>query len=342
MESNLKVGAIGCGVIARRGHLPAYRDLGLGIVGVADSDERKAKSCAKKFKINKWYTDYRDLLKEHLDLVSVCTPPSTHCKIAVDAARAGTNVLVEKPMATTSQDAERMIRACKDSGVQLCVVHNYRFFPCVLEAKTRLEEGRIGNVVSVHAVARDYVDVMDTPWRFEKWGVLEDLGPHIIDIVNFLFGTSIDDINVVARDYTGSMGCLTHVQALMLLKSRASVDIDMSWMTGAFELSLKILGTAGTLELDVRNNHLREIHGYSTPLEEFADLLRKTSKIAGAVLNRTYFKGPLLYHQTITREFAKSITDGSKPPVTGEEGRAVVVVMDSIKQSLMQATGESA
>jgi predicted dehydrogenase len=111
-------------------------------------------------------------------------------------------------------------------------------------------------------------------------------------------------------------------------------------MTGAFELSLKILGTAGTLEVDVRNNHLREIHGYSTPLEELADLSRKSFKIAGAVLNRSYFKGPLFYHAVIIREFLESIISGRNPPVTGEEGKAVVTVIDSMKQAIT-ASGSS-
>ena len=330
----MKVGVIGCGIIARRAHLPAYRDLGVDIVGVSDLAEQKAKSCAKKFKIKKWYTNYDDLLREDLDLVSVCTPPSTHCEITVDVAKAGANVLIEKPMATRLEDADRMISVCNDSGVKLCVVHNYRFFPCLLEAKRRLEDGRIGEIVSIHAVGRDFIDVMNSSWRFEKWGVLEDFGPHMIDIINFLFDSSIGDIKVVGRDYTGNMGCLSHVQALVMLNNKACADIDLSWMTGAFEFSLKILGTAGTLEIDVRDNYLREIHGYSTPLEELGAALGKSFKIAKAVLDKSYFKGPLLYHQRIISEFVQSIANGTNPPISGEQGRSVVAVIDSIKRSL--------
>jgi predicted dehydrogenase len=330
----MKAGVIGCGVVAEKAHLPAYRSLGVDLVGVADSTKEKARSCARKFKVKKWFTDYKDLLREGLDLVSLCTPPSTHSQLTIDAAKAGINVVVEKPMATNAEDAERMIGVCKASGVKLCVVHNYRFFPCVLEAKKRLEEGRLGKIVSVHAIGHDFIDFMGSSWRFEKWGVLEDLGPHVIDIVSFLCNSSIKNVKVVARDYTGNIGCLSHIQSLLLFQNGACVDIDLSWITGTFELSLKILGTAGTLNIDVRNNHLREIHGYSTPLEELGGLFKKSFKIAKAVVDRTYFSGPLQYHRLIIRKFVESIVEGTSPPVSGHEGREVVAIIDSIKKTI--------
>jgi UDP-N-acetylglucosamine 3-dehydrogenase len=330
----VKVGIIGCGAIARKAHIPAYRDLGVDIIAVADTNEQRAKSCARRFKVKKWYTDYTRLLNEDPDLVSICTPPSTHSEITVNAAKAGASVLVEKPMTISLEDADSMLNVCRNTGVKLCVVQNYRFFPCVLEAKKRLQDGRIGDIVSVHAIEHDFIDVMDSSWRFEKWGILEDLGPHVIDIINFLFNSPIDDVKVVARDYTGNLGCLSHVQALLVLRNKACADIDLSWMTGAYEFSLQILGTAGTLQIDLRNNSLREIHGYTTPLEDLRATIGKSATVARAVLNRSYFRGALLYHAVIITKFLESITNGTDPPVTGEEGKAVVTVIASIKKAI--------
>lgn len=332
----MKVAVIGCGVIARRAHLPAYRDLGVDIVGLADASEQRARSCAKKFKIRKWYTNYHDLLEEDMDLVSVCTPPSTHAKITIDAATMGKHVLVEKPMATNLEDADKMIDACRVSNVKLCVAHNYRFFPCVVEAKKRLEDGRIGNITSIHAIGHDYIDAgaMRTPWRFNKWGVLEDLGPHLIDTINFLCNSSLEDVKVVARDFLGSMGCLNNVHAIILFNNKACAHLDLSWVTGCYEMSMKIMGTAGILDVDVRNSHVREVHGYSTPIEEFNSVLKKLFKTTKSVVDKTYFRGPLLYHQLIIKEFISSIENGTKPPILGEEGRTVIGIIDSIKRSI--------
>jgi predicted dehydrogenase len=332
----MKVGIIGCGTIAKNAHLPAYRNLKVEVVGVADSNEAAAKAFAHRNKIGKWFTDYADLLREDIDIVSICTPPSTHAKITIDAAGMGKHVLVEKPMAIDLAEAGKMIDACKKSKVKLCIAHNYRFFPCVLDAKQRLVDGRIGKLISMHLCMYDYIDAgaMRTPWRFNKWGVLEDIGPHAIDIINFLCESSLEDVQVVARDFTGNMDFLNHVEALLLFKNKASVNLDLSWLSGSCELSLKALGTGGLFDMDIRNNYLREMHGFTTPLEELNDVMKKLFQTARSVANRTYFKGPLLYHQVIIEKFIESILHGTSPPVTGEDGRDVMRIMDSIKSAI--------
>lgn len=331
----MKVGVIGCGAIAQRVYLPTYKTLGLDIIGVADIKQRRAKRCAQKFGAEKWLKNYSDLLKNDLDLVTICTPPSTHAKIAIDAAKCGSHVLVEKPMATTLHDCDQLIRTCQESNVKLCVMQNYRMFPCVQEAKRRIEEGRLGRIVSIHAVGRDFIPLgwSSGTWFYHEWGLLEDLGSHLIDIVNFLLDfPSLTNLDVIARDICPSMGCFNHIHTLILFQEVTSVDLDLSWVTGAFEITLKILGTAGTIDLDVRNNHLRETHGYSTPTQELRSSFRKLLKIGRAVLNGTYFVAPILNQQLIIRQFLESIMDRHPPPITGEEGRAVVAVMEAIKK----------
>jgi hypothetical protein len=88
------------------------------------------------------------------------------------------------------------------------------------------------------------------------------------------------------------------------------------------------------LNIDVRNNHIQEIHGYSTPLEELKSNAKKSFRTMKAALDKTYFRGTLLYHQQIIKDFISSITDGKQPPVLGEDGRKAVAVMDAIKYSL--------
>ena len=331
----MKVGVIGCGAIARRAHLPSYRALGAEILVVSDLREDVAKSCARKFNVKKWFTNYHELLKEDIDLVSVCTPNSTHAPITIDAAKMGKHVLVEKPMANNLQDANKMLKACKDSGVGLSVMHNYRLFPCVLEAKKRIEDGRIGNIVSIHAIGRDFAPMSWThsTWFYHKWGLLEDLGYHFVDLINFLCHSPLVDVKVIARDCTDNMNCLNHIQAIMLFENKICTDLDLSWVSGSYEMSLKILGTAGTLEVDIRNNNLQEIHGYTTPIEDLSNSLKKSLKVGKAVINKTYFKGPIFYNQLVIKKFMESIVNKTNLTASGEEGREVVAIMDLIKKS---------
>jgi len=333
----MNVGVIGCGKIAKKAHLPAYSSLeNVNIIAVSDLQDKRAKSCAKKFGANKWFTDYHDLLKEDLDLVSICTPIFTHAQIAKDAAKAGINVLVEKPMATSIQEADEMIDACRQSNVQLCIMHNYRFVPCLLDAKKRVDDGRIGRIVSIQATRYELLPMSwsHNTWFYYKWGLLEDIGIHMIDVINLLNGSDVEDVKVIARDYTDNMECFNHMLIIMLFKNKVSVSLDLSWVSGCVESTLKIQGTGGLLNIDIRNNHLQEIHGYSTPLEDIKSNSSKSFKTMRSALNKTYFKGTMLYHRQIIKDFIDSIVEGRSPPVSGEEGRKAIAVMDAIKNSL--------
>jgi UDP-N-acetylglucosamine 3-dehydrogenase len=332
----MRVGVIGCGMIAKKAHLPVYQSLeNVDIIGVSDLEERQAKSCAKKFGINKWFTDYHQLLKEDLDLVSICTPIFTHAQITKDAAEAGVNVLVEKPMATTTQEADEMIAACRQYGVQLCVMHNYRFVPCLADAKNRIFDGRIGRIVSIQATRYELLPMSwsHSSWFYYKWGLLEDIGVHMIDVIDLLCNSELEDVKVVARDYTDNMGCLNHILSIMQFKNKATASLDLSWVSGCVESSLKIQGTGGMLNVDIRNNHIQEIHGYSTPLEDLKSNTKKSFRTMRAAIDRTYFKGTMLYHKQIIVDFISSIRDGRAPPVTGEEGRKSIAIMGAIKHS---------
>ncbi len=109
---------------------------------------------------------------------------------------------------------------------------------------------------------------------------------------------------------------------------------------GLVENTIKIQGTAGMLNIDVRNDHMQEIHGYSTPLEDLKSNLKKSFKTMGKALNRSYFKGALLYHKEIIAEYISSLNSGKEPPIPGEEGRKTLAVMDALKQSLQDSEGQ--
>jgi UDP-N-acetylglucosamine 3-dehydrogenase len=333
----MKIGIIGCGMIAKKAHLPAYQGLeNVKVIAVSDVNEEAAKSCAKKFGVEKWFKDYHDLLKEDIDLVSVCTPIFTHAQITKDAANSGKNVLVEKPMATNLKEADEMIEACKQNKVQLCIMHNFRFTPCLLDAKKRIVDGRIGRIVSLQATKYDLIPMSwsHSEWFYYKWGILEDVGIHMIDAINFLCNSELEDVKVIARDFTDNMGFFNHISSMMLFKNKANAILDLSWVSGCNESSIKVQGNGGMLNIDVRNNHIQEIHGYSTPLEDIKSSSKKSFRTMKSALNKTYFKGAMLYHQQIIKEFISSIEKGTDPPVSGEDGRKAIAVMDAIKYSL--------
>ena len=138
----MKVGLIGCGGIAPA-HIQVYQRLRNVEIGcLCDLDVNRAKNLATRFKIAKTYTSYWDMFeKEHLDLVDICTPISTHSKIVCDTAEAVPAILVEKPMALSVSECEEMMRKVKKHGSRLCVGHSQIFSPHIQKAKSMIDSG---------------------------------------------------------------------------------------------------------------------------------------------------------------------------------------------------------
>lgn len=190
----LKVGVIGAGAIARRGHLPTLLKMrDVGIAGIAETDETTRAEVAAEFSVKKHYADYRQLLiDERPDVIDICTPPQTHLEIIKAASEKGIHVLVEKPMTLSWPDACDIEKAVRESGVKFSVIQNYRYFPEILRVKDRIRNGYLGRIVTMHGLG-----LIGFPgrWTRSRWlyhpgGTLYDYGPHLIDLLLWLNGAA--------------------------------------------------------------------------------------------------------------------------------------------------------
>lgn len=186
----LKFGIIGCGGIANCKHMPAYKKLSDDVEMCAFCDiieERAVKANADfgggKGKV---FTDYRDLLKEPLDAVCVCTPNCSHSEITVAALDAGKNVMCEKPMAINYGEAQAMIAAQKRSGKLLTIGYQNRYRPEVQYMKAEADKGVFGEVyfARAKAIRRRAVPTWGVFLDEEKQGggPLIDIGTHALDL----------------------------------------------------------------------------------------------------------------------------------------------------------------
>lgn len=170
-----RIGVIGCGGIGRE-HARAYLTItGNKIVTGVEVNQANAKIFADRYGVKSMYSDYKEMLKkEHLDFVSVCTWPRTHCEIVVAAAEAGVKgIMCEKPMAISLGEADKMIKACDKAGTKLSIGHQHRWDPQSVVARKLIAEGAIG-----------------TPVLF--WGHcsldLMNNGTHVVDLLNYFNG----------------------------------------------------------------------------------------------------------------------------------------------------------
>ncbi|TDL31296.1 Gfo/Idh/MocA family oxidoreductase [Jeotgalibacillus sp. S-D1] len=194
----IKIGVIGCGSIARRRHLIEYAEnMDAEIVAVVDLVEERAREMAEQYNASA-YTNYKEMLEDSgIDAVSVCLPNHLHASASIDALNAGKHVLCEKPMATSLEEAESMIKAAKENSKLLMIAHNQRFVSSHQQAKKLLDSGELGKVYSFKTTfghpgpERWSIDGRSS-WFFDKEqafiGALGDLGVHKSDLIRYLFG----------------------------------------------------------------------------------------------------------------------------------------------------------
>jgi len=327
-------------MIAKRAHLPAFKSLSnVELQAVADVNETAAKAATKNFGIPKFFTNYKEMLNDpSIDLVSICVPSPLHAEVAIEAAKKGKHILVEKPLALTVRDAQTILHATKENNVKLCVVHNYRYFPAMQEIKRRIDVGNLGQIVTVHAVAHTRLPLSWTPalWLYKGGGALDDFGPHLIDAILWLNGTKVKKVCALGGDFLGNMNCINYIQVLMEFENKAVAVGDISWVTDNTAFTLNIHGTGGRIFADIVFNHFIETHGSPTPVNDFKNFYKKMDILAKGIFSGKLFRGAGIFYKTIISQFINSIESGTDAPISGEEGLAVVAVSEAAKISLAE------
>lgn len=197
----LRIGIIGLGHVAQVCHIPGYQGAeAVKIVSGAELKKDLLKNVSSKWEFN-GYTDYEKMLrKENLDIVAVTTGPRYTRKITERAAEHGVNVLVEKPMALTVEDAKAMIRKCEREDVKLFYGESFRFFPTIEKAKELINEGLLGDL---QLLLEFFIGGQGSE-NFQPYGIYFDgdpgLGPmglmdhgiHLVDIFRWFVGCRVE------------------------------------------------------------------------------------------------------------------------------------------------------
>jgi len=218
----LRVGVIGVGAMGQN-HLRVLSDIA-DLVGVADPDVHVGQAASKRFSIPH-FEDHRELLKEELDAVSVCVPTTHHAPVALDAIGAGVHLLVEKPLASSVEEAETIVRAADRAGVVLAVGHVERHNPTVAAVKRHLDTGQYGDLITASTRR-----VSSFPTRVRDVGVIMDLGVHDIDILRYLVGSPVESVYSLSGR---KMHELFEDHATLLLRFENGVDgfVEVNWLT---------------------------------------------------------------------------------------------------------------
>ncbi|MDP9351944.1 MAG: Gfo/Idh/MocA family oxidoreductase [Chloroflexota bacterium] len=262
-QKALKIGIVGCGGIGRR-HLLSYQNNGLAPSGLADAFPEAAENAAKEWG-GQAYGDYREMFAQAgLDVVSICTPPTSHREIAVAALEAGIAVLCEKPMTTTVEDAEAIAKAAQDTGSLFMIGHCHRFQPHIEKVRELIDAGDLGLV----RMYRNRIG-FSFPRAGNSWfsdpeiaggGILIDTHVHSVDIFRFLVG-EVSQVTALTSTVDSPLGPALRVEdsAIMtVLSTEGALGVmEASWRTAPPEVQVTVYGTAGRATVDYNANELR-------------------------------------------------------------------------------------
>ncbi len=199
----MKYALIGCGRISPN-HIAAAVANKLEIVGLCDLDISNINDKIAKLKIDvntPKYTDYKEMLTiEKPELVAIATESGKHAQIALDCLDAGCNVIIEKPIALSLDDADKIIKKAKEKGLKVCANHQNRFNKSIQKIREALEEGRFGKMFYGTAHIRwnrGYEYYSRAKWRGtweQDGGALMNQCIHNIDLLRWMLGDEIDTV----------------------------------------------------------------------------------------------------------------------------------------------------
>ena len=237
----VRVGVIGVGSMGQN-HVRVFSEVAT-LVGIADPDPKAGGDVANRFTVS-YFPDYRVLLKEKIDAVSVCVPTNLHARVAMDVIEAGKHLLVEKPLCGTVRDAERLVKAARDAGVVLAVGHIERHNAVVDSARRHLQAGDWGDLITAGARR-----VSNFPDRVRDVGVVMDLAIHDIDILRYLVESKVASVYAVGGRQRHDL-FEDHATILMNFENGVNGYVEVNWLTPMKVRKLSLTCSLNYVELD--------------------------------------------------------------------------------------------
>lgn len=251
----VKWGVIGCGGIADRRTIPGMMLANNAeLVAVMDANMDAAKKVKEKYNATYAFDTVEELLAlEEIEAVYIASPVFCHKEQALAAAKAKKHILLEKPMALTSQDSEEILEACEQAGVKVGVGLMMRFHSYHQKMKELISEGKLGEIVSMRAQLTCWYPEIEGNWRQNKklsgGGALMDMGIHCIDLLQYISGLQAKEVAGFAGNQTFQYNADDSASVVMKMKNGAFayVDANFNIPDAAAKCKLEFYGTKGSI-----------------------------------------------------------------------------------------------
>ncbi len=335
----MKYALIGCGRIAVN-HIKAALNNKLQIVAVCDVIEEKMEVLLAKYNLQnetsiKRYTDYKQMLADNSDieLISIATESGLHAEIALYCIEHNKNVIIEKPMAMSIADADKIIEASEKYGVKVSACHQNRFNVAVQKMRKALEAGRFGKIShgSIHVRwnrDKNYYD--QAPWRgtwAQDGGALMNQCIHGIDLLRWMMGGEIDEVyGKTKQQFHRYLEAEDLGMAVVGFKNGAVATIEGT--TNVYpknlEETLYLFGETGTVKIGGTSTNNIDVWDFADETE--ADAENKGLKEA---TSNVYGNG----HTSLFADVIDAIKNNHQPYVDAKAGRDALELVLAIYKS---------
>jgi UDP-N-acetyl-2-amino-2-deoxyglucuronate dehydrogenase len=325
------VGLVGAGMIGNV-HARAIDTIEASrLVAVAEPRDDAGRHLAGEYGAE-WHADAETLLgRDDVDVVVLCTPSGLHSDQAVAAAGAGKHVITEKPMAITTDGMHRMILACREAGVSLSVIFQYRFNREAVRLKRALDRGLFGRPVLGNALVhwhrtQEYYEEKGGwrgTWALDGGGALMNQSVHAIDLLQWLLGP-VESLSANTDTLTHDIETEDVASAAVRFTSGALGAIQGTTSTHAdYPLKVELRGTEGGATFEgTRLTNWRPVRDEELLSEEEQEIFPDVpDEPFGAA------------HERQLRAIFTALENGSEPPIPGEEARKAVEIILGIYRS---------
>ncbi len=299
------------------------------IEALSDSNEEYLKRNAKELDINKTYIDYNDLINdESIDAIVIATPTIFHREIALKSAVAGKHIFCEKPMAMNPEECENMILSAARSKVNLQIGFMRRFDKSFVEAKQRVLQGEIGDLVSVKSLTHG--PSSPKPWQYDiskSNGPLAEVNSHDIDTLRWYTESEFKELYAIAGNYRCQQikaDFPDYYDNMLLIATfmngvQGLID-GAAFVQYGYDARVEILGTKGVIFVgSLENNTVVSCSAHT-------GMRRDIIKSWGDLFKDAYLNEDI--------EFIQSILEGRDPIVTGTDGKKAVEVVNAGNESI--------
>ncbi len=343
MSNKIRWGVIGAGGIAARRTIPEFKKMvsNAELVAVMDVSEQQAQDVACRFEIPHFCVTEKELLKQEIDAVYIATPPNIHCRQVIQAARAGKHILCEKPIAITLGEVNRMERACGNAGVKFMLGFCMRNNVYHKKAQELVQSGALGRMVMGRAQLTCWYPPIPGAWRqdaaISHGGALIDMGTHCLDILEWIMDTRIVEVvgfqDLLIQQYHTEIEDTSTLVVRFANGAHGIIDNYFNLPDAAAQNSLELHGTRGSVmgQGTIGQDPTGRMFSILQPGETGynADQVRDIQ----ADRQEYHLEGIGLYGQMID-SFSRCIAENREPPVTLEDGRHSVNLVDAVYKAV--------